>query len=403
MATGQLQVVDVMSAELDELTRVLTDAIHEHLDELDDDLRVMTAQSVRANLGLIVVMLREGAAPASAVAPEEARSYVREYVRRGLGTEVLQRAYRTAQAALSHLVLNRVRVLTDDPDDLVTLAGDFNDFLFAWVEELERQILAVYLREREDWVRGATAQRAALVRTILDGARIDVTATSRRLEYELERTHVGYVIWAPDDESEGPTAEMRRMAAAVAEALLARDSLIVELGPHLACWSTAGSRPAPARFTGPPRFAGLGATVGTPARGVEGFRMSHQEALMARRVARLAGSSEALTTYSDVALESLALHDVDEARRFVERELGPLVADDAAARRMGATIRVFLEESSSFVRAARRLGVHENTVAYRVRRAEELMGRPLAGRRLEVSMALRLADLLRSPSHRAAD
>jgi hypothetical protein len=403
VATGQLQVVDVMSAELDELTRVLTDAIHEHLDELDDDLRVMTAQSVRANLGLIVVMLREGAAPASAVAPEEARSYVREYVRRGLGTEVLQRAYRTAQAALSHLVLNRVRVLTDDPDDLVTLAGDFNDFLFAWVEELERQILAVYLREREDWVRGATAQRAALVRTILDGARIDVTATSRRLEYELERPHVGYVIWAPDDESEAPTAEMRRMAAAVAEALLARDSLIVELGPHLACWSTAGSRPAPARLTGLPRFTGLGATIGTPARGVDGFRLSHQEALMARRVARLAGSSEAFTPYSDVALESLALHDVDEARRFVERELGPLVADDAAARRMSATIRIFLEESSSFVRAARRLGVHENTVAYRVRRAEELMGRPLAGRRLEVSMALRLSDLLRRSSHEAAD
>ena len=166
-----------MSAELDELTRVLTDAIHEHLDELDDDLRVMTAQSVRANLGLIVVMLRDGAAPGSAVAPEEARSYVREYVRRGLGTEVLQRAYRTAQAALSHLVLNRLRVLTDDPDDLVTLAGDFNDFLFAWVEELERQILAVYLRERDDWLRGASAQRAALVRTILDGARSGVTAT----------------------------------------------------------------------------------------------------------------------------------------------------------------------------------------------------------------------------------
>ena len=62
---------------------------------------------------------------------------------------------------------------------------------------------------------------------------------------------------------------------------------------------------------------------------------------MARRVARLAGSSEALTTYSDVALESLALHDVDEARRFVQRELGPLVADDAAARRMSATIGCF--------------------------------------------------------------
>ena len=41
---------------------------------------------------------------------------------------------------------------------------------------------------------------------------------------------------------------------------------------------------------------------------------------------------------------------------------------------MRHTLSAFYEEGSSFVRAARRLGVHENTVTYRVQRAEELLG-----------------------------
>jgi DNA-binding PucR family transcriptional regulator len=82
----------------------------------------------------------------------------------------------------------------------------------------------------------------------------------------------------------------------------------------------------------------------------------------------------------------------------VERELGRLASDDDAARRMSATLRVFLEEGTSYVRAARRLGVHQNTVLYRVHRAEELLGHRIADRELEVRVALRLARLTTSPS-----
>jgi DNA-binding PucR family transcriptional regulator len=56
-------------------------------------------------------------------------------------------------------------------------------------------------------------------------------------------------------------------------------------------------------------------------------------------------------------------------------------------------VAIFLEEGSSFVRAGRRLGIHANTVAYRVRRAESLLGRPVTERQLELRVALRLARL----------
>jgi hypothetical protein len=142
------EIVDEMGAEVDHIAHVLTDAIHEHLSELDDDLRAGTFQSTRSNLGMIVTMLREGVAPSATVAPAEALGYVREYVRRGLGLELLQRAYRTAQGALSRMWLERVRAMTDDVDQLVAAMGFLNDWLFAWMDAIERQLTDVYMRER---------------------------------------------------------------------------------------------------------------------------------------------------------------------------------------------------------------------------------------------------------------
>jgi DNA-binding PucR family transcriptional regulator len=360
----------------------------------------MTHQSVRANLGLIVTMLREGRPPASAAAPEEALAYVREYVRRGLGLELLQRAYRTAQAALSRQVLARLHATTGDAESLVEAVGFFNDWLFAWVEALERQLTAVYMHEREQWVRGAAAVRSAEVRALLEGARSDVAQRGRRLGYELDRRHVAFVVWSDEADGDGQAlfGAMERLAGAVADALGARSSLVVPQGRHLACWAALRTEPAPSWSRDLRPGPGLRVTVGSSAAGVEGFCASHREALLAGRVARLSRGGTRCTLFADIALDALATHDVDEAQRFVERELGSLASDDDAARRMSATLRVFLEEGSSYVRAARRLGVHQNTVLYRVHRAEELLGRRIAERELELRVALRLARLTTSPS-----
>ncbi|MBK5220218.1 MAG: helix-turn-helix domain-containing protein, partial [Thermoleophilia bacterium] len=145
-----------------------------------------------------------------------------------------------------------------------------------------------------------------------------------------------------------------------------------------------------------PRGAGRGLSVaaGTPSHGVEGFVLSHREALLARQVAQLRGDRAARVAFPDLSLEALMIDDVDAARRFVERELGALAEGDDATMRLAATLTVLLDEGASFVRAARRLGVHANTVTYRVRRAEELLGHPVGERQLELRVALRLARLV---------
>jgi hypothetical protein len=394
-------IVEILGAEVDQIAAVLTDTIHEHLEELDDDMRSWTLQSTRANLGVIVSMMRDQADPAAAVPPPEAVGYAREYVVRGLDLVLLQRAYRTAQGVFAEIIMARLRATTDDPDRLTGAMTFFNAWVFAWMEAIERRLTEIYMAGREQWVRGAAAVRAAEVRALLSGNAGDPATVSLRLGYELGRYHVGYVVWS-EGAGERPGdagalfAAMERAAAAVAESLGAGAPLTVAEGRHLACWAGRRERPDLARLRLPKSVAGsLSVAAGTPAHGVEGFVLSHREALVARRVAQLRGDrGGARADYPDLALDALLVEDPAAARRFAERELGPLAARDDATMRITSTVAIFLEEGGSFVRAARRLGVHTNTVTYRVHRAETELGHPVTDRPLELAVALRLSHLL---------
>jgi DNA-binding PucR family transcriptional regulator len=395
------EIVETVADELDDISASLADTIHENLDELDDDMRTWTLQSTRANLGVMVTLMRDGADPRSVVAPPEALAYAKEYVVRDLDFVLLQRAYRTAQGVFAGMILERLRQATDDADHLADAMGFFNAWIFAWIEAIERQLTDVYMGEREQWVRGAAALRAAEVRAILAGAPVDVVEVSRRLGYELDRFHVGYVVWneTAEDAPGGGHAlfgEMEQVAAAVAGSLGARSALTVAQGRHLACWA-GRHEPQHLGDLRVPRGAGKGISVaaGTPAHGVEGFVLTHREALAARRVVQLRGESHAArVSFPELALEALMVDDVESARRFAARELGPLAAGDDATVRLASTLAIFLDEGASFVRAARRLGVHTNTVTYRVHRAEDLLGHPVSERQLELRVALRLTRLV---------
>jgi DNA-binding PucR family transcriptional regulator len=114
----------------------------------------------------------------------------------------------------------------------------------------------------------------------------------------------------------------------------------------------------------------------------------------ARRVAQLTHHRPgSVTPYDDVALASLTSADVEHAGEFVASELGQLAAGDDHLRRLTATLRVYLEENMSPLRAAQRLGVHENTITNRIRAAQELLPHPIEHRSPELQVALRLLRL----------
>lgn len=82
------------------------------------------------------------------------------------------------------------------------------------------------------------------------------------------------------------------------------------------------------------------------------------------------------------------------AAAFVSRVLGPLADDDDVTSRLATTLAAYLRENLSRTRAAACLHIHPNTVSYRVRQAEELLGREVSGDSLDLQVALALLPAL---------
>ncbi len=396
------EMAEALLPELDGVAVLLADAIHDQIETLDHPLHEETVLSCRANIGLIAQMLRDDVEPFTAVAPAEAMHYAREFVRNGLPIETLMRAYQVGHQVFVGTMLERLASRVADRDLLAETVSYCSAWMFPFLDAVQLGITESFMAERERWVRSAAALRADEVRAILDGSTVDEQRASQRLRYSLARTHVAVVVWGEEGEDEdGTIGIFERVAHDIERTLGGTDALCVPLGRRtLAAW--IGLRTVPdiallrALRDKDALAVGARVAVGDPHEGIDGFRRSHEEALLARRVVHLGRRAPgAVARYGDVALTGLLTHDVGEARRFAERELGALGAETDAARRIAATLRVFLEEGSSFVRAARRLGVHENTVAYRVRRAGELLGHPVEERQLELRVALMLADVLR--------
>src|SRR5258708_22073023 len=59
-------------------------------------------------------------------------------------------------------------------------------------------MVATYTQERENWLRILSAARAARLRDLLSGERVDVSAAEATLGYRLRQYHVGLVCWAGD-------------------------------------------------------------------------------------------------------------------------------------------------------------------------------------------------------------
>ncbi|MCU1668836.1 MAG: hypothetical protein JWP40_1763 [Blastococcus sp.] len=142
--------------------------------------------------------------------------------------------------------------------------------------------------------------------------------------------------------------------------------------------------------------AGLRIAVGPQAPGLAGFRGSLRDALRARAVAETAEDHNvAVVAFDDVAVAALLTSQSEDLQRWIARVLGNLAADDPGTRELRETVRVFLESAGSYNRAATQLHLHKNTVYYRVRKAEQLRGRPLREDRLALEVAPHAASLLR--------
>jgi len=121
------------------------------------------------------------------------------------------------------------------------------------------------------------------------------------------------------------------------------------------------------------------------------------QARQARRLAGLLGGGAPLVDAAEVGSVELLLAAVPgEARRaFRARLLAPLLDYDREhGTELVRTLRVFLDCSGSWTKAADAMFVHVNSLRYRIRRVEELTGRDLGSLADQAALllALRLGD-----------
>ena len=223
---------------------------------------------------------------------------------------------------------------------------------------------------------------AAMITAFLKGEPVDLCD----LAYPLEDAwHVGVVV-------SGYNASAG--LAGIASDTRAYEVLSVPVSEDMAwAWLGSAQRSTVQDESGLLTTATAGTTiaVGEPRKGIEGWRLTHEEAQAALPVALR--RDRGLTRYADVLVEAALLKDKHLADLLREIYLAPL--DDVLRRPslVRDTLRTYFAADQNVKVTAARLGVNRRTVWYRLDKIEKRLGYPPGTRRVELEIALRLAEL----------
>jgi hypothetical protein len=343
------------------------------------EAREFTADAIRAQLQIF---------KAGAELPTECPAIDADGARRGARAgsplSLMLDGYRAGHRAQWDAWLELVERREPDRARRLELLRQGSDFFFAYAARLSSLVTDIYMAERDQAMRSSEQRRVGLVTQLLEGAEIGTAD----LGYPLERLHLGI-------SANGPGAgELLR--SAISE--IGAAALVLNVDKDLWWAWVAGeeSERALARAIEAADHAGAVAIgLGTPAAGVEGFRTTHDQAGRARVLAAAGGADgRALTRYADVALEDVAARDEAAARAFVAAELTGIDGDEHRQQSLRETLLAYFRAGQNAKSAGAALGVHQQTVAQRLRSIEEQIGRPVEARRAELEAALRLRAIL---------
>lgn len=401
---GQLnaQIVDC-TAELEGIFLAQIPEVHG-----DDAIEELLVASTAANLSVMFEALRHGIAVDQLDVPPPAAAYAQRFAQRGLPLEALLRAYRLGDHRFIQWFLAHLTEWADTPQQLERAASEVVAFTVEYVDRISEALIDIYREERKLWGQRTDAARAAQVRAVLSDTSVDETTSEIMTGLAMHRWHVGAVLWFARDQHD-VVRRMEEAAHALHEALPS-PALIVPADAHtLWAWYSAPSEEAARQLDLSAvleRCPEVRLAMGEPARHLHGFRTTHREALRAQTVADTVVPPKRATHFAEVRLSALLSENIEDLRAWVGRALGGLARDDDATARLRHTVRTYLETGGNSVETAERLHVHRNTVRYRVRRAEEVRGRPLSDDRIDLEVALVAcmqlgSSVLRSPADSA--
>ncbi len=307
--------------------------------------------------------------------PSALVAQARRAARNGVSLEKVLRRNNAGHTVLEDFVVQEV----DFAGQSMVLRGVFGT-LGAMLDHFTALMAHEYQHEIERTANSPELRRSEQVQKLLAGAPGD----SAELSYEFDAEHLGVIaVGAKAGET------VRALAASLGRELLSvsRDGETV--------WAWFGGRRALdiaelERLVSAKAPAGVSLTIGGPAKGIDGWRLTHRQAQAATLVAQR--RPQKLTAYADVSLLAAVLRDRELAGSLVEVHLSPLdgYKDSAASRE---TLRAYFAAGCNAATAAAALRVDRHTVERRLNSIETRLGRMLLSCRAELEVALSLEEL----------
>jgi hypothetical protein len=337
------------------------------------------SDSVAASLRAELASFRLGALPENC---PEVDAHAAQIAARISDLKLLLGGYRVTQIVLWQAWFERVEDSSLGAELRSELLQFGSEFFFLYTNLLSDYVADLYQRELEQLTRSGDQRRLHAVRSLLEGEPL----LGSQLDVELDRHHLGVIAWGADAE---PAA--RSLAEKLGRPLFV-------IGPINDSWWgwISGQRPlTPLEERAIAAFSPAGdahLALGLEAYGEAGFRATHRQALRARSVCPK--PERPIVQYADVAVEALISDNQADAHAFVAHELRGIDEDSPASQRIRETISAYFAAGHNAASAAAALGIHQQTVANRLRAAEERLRHPIGARRVELETALRLRGLL---------
>jgi hypothetical protein len=401
------EVAGRLHERLTDATAEIHRALENQIPDLPREARIMEllGASIEGNVDTMLHALRYDIAVERVEAPTAALEYARRLAQHGVPVNALVRAYRLGQRRMNELIFAELHEV-DIPDGLrVAVIEAMSAAMFAYIDWMSQQVVAVYEEERERWLENQNSLRGLRVREVLAANKaIDVDAATTAIRYPLRWHHLGLVMWYPERDGAGDELErLQRFLRELGEAVGADAGALLVAADQSCAWGWLPYRSAAldaADIVGQIRRFALNRpdspnlALGSMGAGVEGFRRSHRDAVEARGVATVGRRPDAsvptVIAAGDPGLSVVAGlgGDIDRTRDWVAAVLGHLANDNENDARLRETLRVFLACGSSYKLAAEELNMHFNSVKYRVGRAVARRGREIGADRLDVEVAL---------------
>ena len=399
VAENAALIVGRLAAKLGELTQSIQQLLVTKIAELrgDPQLIQLLLDTVSGNVDTFFSAIRHGIPVSQVEPPTAALEYARRLAQREVSADALVRAYRLGHRAALEAILSEIRTSNIEPRLSLNVFERMATTSFDYIDWISQRVIATYQEERDRWVETRNSLRTLQVRELLAGGDADIDAMTTAIRYPLRGIHLAVVVWCPEPDDGAEPAALEPSVRKLAKSVGGQDNSLFISVDRVTGWgwiplSAAAAAKSAARLrklataTSGPCIA-----AGNPLPGVDGFRRSHQQAQDARNVAIAAGTRR-VTLASDPGLSVAAMlgSDLGAASAWISDILGPLASPSESDERLRETLLVYMRSGSSYTAAAEELHLHFNSVKYRVQRAIERRGRPIADDRSDVEVALLL-------------